>query len=238
MHNVYKILFLVVVAVSAKTNTSAQVVTDTSGVLANSSDSLLIPDTTSLLQKSVSNLKDTVPVSSVNVELENIFNAKAPTEYIISDIKVTGTKSFDPNLIISISGLAVGDKVMIPGGDNFSKAINNLWKQGLIADAEVYFTNLSGKNLSIELNITDRPTLASFKFKGVSKSESDDLSTKLGLSKGRQTRVTENLKISSSQALIAYSGEKTGRSAYQAGHGAAERCAKQEIYRRRFGVHQ
>ena len=33
-------------------------------------------------------------------------------------------------------------------------------------------------------------------------------------------------------------GEKTGRSASQAGHGAAERCAKQEIYRRRFGVHQ
>ena len=208
MHNVYKILFLVVVAVSAKTNTSAQVVTDTSGVLANSSDSLLIPDTTSLLQKSVSNLKDTVPVSSVNVELENIFNAKAPTEYIISDIKVTGTKSFDPNLIISISGLAVGDKVMIPGGDNFSKAINNLWKQGLIADAEVYFTNLSGKNLSIELNITDRPTLTSFKFRGISKTEADEITTKLGLAKGRQTRVTENLKKSSSAVIKKFYVEK------------------------------
>ncbi len=201
MHNIYKILFLVVVAVSAKTNTSAQVLTDTSGVLANKSDSTLISDTTQVLQNSALNLGDTVPVSSVNVELENIFNAKAPTEYIISDIKVTGTQSFDPNLIISISGLAIGDKVMIPGGDNFSKVINNLWKQGLIADAQVYFTNLSGKNLSIEINITDRPTLASFKFKGINKSESDEITTKLGLAKGRQTRVTENLKKSSSAII-------------------------------------
>jgi len=32
-------------------------------------------------------------------------------------------------------------------------------------------------------------------------------------------------------------GKKTGRSASQAGHDAAERCAKQEIYRRRFGIY-
>ena len=33
-------------------------------------------------------------------------------------------------------------------------------------------------------------------------------------------------------------GEKTGRSASQAGHGAAERRAKQEISWGRFGVHE
>ena len=78
----------------------------------------------------------------MNVELENIFNAKSPKEYIIHDIKVTGTQSFDPNLIISISGLAINDKVMIPGGDNFSKAISNLWKQSLVSDVHIYFTRL------------------------------------------------------------------------------------------------
>ncbi len=204
MHNIYKILFLVVVAVTAKTNTSAQVLTDSSGVLVNTPDSVVVSDTITAIQKPVSNLRDTLPVSSVNVGLENIFNAKAPAEYILSDIKVTGTKSFDPNLIISISGMAIGDKVMIPGGDNFSKAINNLWKQGLIADAEVYFTNLSGKNLSIEINITDRPSLTAFKFKGINKSEADEITTKLGLAKGRQTRVTENLKKSSSAIITKF----------------------------------
>jgi outer membrane protein insertion porin family len=164
MLKIYKILFLVVVAVTAKTNATAQVV------------------------------NDSVPVS-VNVALENIFNAKTPAEYVISDIKVTGTQ-FDPNLIISISGLAVGDKVKIPGGDNFSKAIDNLWKQNLVSDVQIYFTNLVGNKLSVEINITDRPSLTNFKFKGVSKGEADDLTPKLGLAKGRLTRVTENLKRS------------------------------------------
>ena len=162
MPKIYKILFLVVVAVTAKTNATAQVV------------------------------NDSVPVS-VNVTLENIFNAKSSNEYVISDIKVTGT-TFDPNLIISISGLAVGDKVKIPGGDNFSKAINNLWKQNLVSDVQIYFTNLVGNKLSVEINITDRPSLTNFKFKGVSKGEADDLTPKLGLAKNKVSRVTENLK--------------------------------------------
>ena len=196
MPNIYKILVLVVLTLTATTNASAQVPADTSNILATKPDSLPTSDTVPILSNPTIGISDTTPVSSVNVALENIFNAKAPTEYILSDIKVTGTQSFDPNLIISISGLAIGDKVMVPGGDNFSKAINNLWKQGLIANAEVYFTNLSGKNLSVEINITDRPTLTAFKFKGIGKSEADELTTKLGLAKGRQTRVTENLKKS------------------------------------------
>src|SRR5947208_124143 len=85
--------------------------------------------------------KDTTPVS-VNVELEQLMNSKTPRELIIKGITVSGTKSMDPNLIISISGLAVGDKITIPGTDAFSKAITNLWKQNLISDVEIFFTKL------------------------------------------------------------------------------------------------
>src|SRR5690606_16808705 len=149
MHQIYKISFLIVIAITFKTFGFAQVNTDT------------LPATTGV---------DTLP-TSINPELENIFNAKSPKEYIISDIKVTGSSSFDPNLVISISGLAVGDKIILPGGDNFAKAINNLWKQNLVSNVEIFLTNLSGKNLSVELHITDRPTLTTFKFKGIGKSE-------------------------------------------------------------------
>ena len=86
--------------------------------------------------------KDTVP-SSVNIQLENIFNSKQPKKYTISKITVTGT-TFDPNLIISISGLAVGDKVILPGSDDFANAITNLWKQNLVSDVEIYLTELNG----------------------------------------------------------------------------------------------
>ena len=138
-------------------------------------------------------LKDTVP-SSVNVGLEQIFDSKTPKEYIIADIKVTGTLGTDPGLITSISALAVGDKVLLPGSDVFSKAINNLWRQNLISNVEIYFTKLVDKNLYVEINITERPRLSVFKFKGVKKSEADDLTGKIGLVKGRV--VTENMKRS------------------------------------------
>ncbi|HEY8658978.1 MAG TPA: POTRA domain-containing protein [Hanamia sp.] len=180
MHKIYKILLLIVIAIIAKTLATAQ----------DNKDSVQVAPVHT----------DTIP-TSVNVELENIFNSKNPKEYIISDIKVTGSKSFDPNLIISISGLAVGDKVVLPGGDNFSRAITNLWKQNLVSNVEIYLTQLSGKNLSVEINITDRPTLTSFKFKGISKGEADDLTPKLGLAKGRVTRVTESLKITATDII-------------------------------------
>ena len=138
-------------------------------------------------------VKDTIP-TSVNVGLEQIFDTKTPKEYTIADIKVTGTQGTDPGLITSISGLAVGDKVMIPGTDVFSKAINNLWRQNLISNIEIYFTRLVDKNLYVEINITERPRLSSFKFKGVKKGEADDLNGKIGLVKGRV--VTENMKRS------------------------------------------
>ncbi|MEO9004280.1 MAG: POTRA domain-containing protein, partial [Ginsengibacter sp.] len=67
----------------------------------------------------------------------------------------------------------------------------------LVSDVEVYLTQLVGNNLSIEIHITDRPILSSFKFRGISKTEADDLTPKLDLAKGRVTRVTEGFKVSS-----------------------------------------
>jgi outer membrane protein insertion porin family len=148
---------------------------------------------------------DSVP-TSVNVELENIFNSKTPQQYTIAAIKVTGTQSFDANLIVSISGLAVGDKVTIPGTDAFSKAISNLWKQNLISNVEIYFTRLIGKNLYIEISITERPRLSNFKFVGIKKSEGDDLAGKVGLVKGRV--VTENMKRTAEDNIRKFFVEK------------------------------
>jgi outer membrane protein insertion porin family len=183
MSKIYKIVFLVAIAVIPITIASAQ---DSVKVVRDSVPNISIKDTS---------IKDTVP-TSVNVELENIFNSKTPKQYTLSHIAVTGT-TFDPNLIISISGLTVGDKITLPGGDDFAKVITNLWNQNLVSDVEVYLTNLVGNNLSIEIHVTDRPILSSFKFRGISKTEADDLTPKLDLAKGRVTRVTEGFKVSS-----------------------------------------
>ncbi|MBS1753749.1 MAG: outer membrane protein assembly factor [Ferruginibacter sp.] len=136
---------------------------------------------------------------SVDPALLGIFNAKTPKEYTIADITVTGTKAFDANLIISISGLAVGDKVIIPGTDVFSKAITKLWRQNLISDVEISFTKLEGTNLYVQIDVKERPRLASYKFVGIKKGEKDDLEPKMALTKDRV--VTENMKLSAIEVI-------------------------------------
>ena len=149
---------------------------------------------------------DTTHPTSVNPLLMDILTSKTPKSYTIGGITVTGNKGFDGNLIISISGLAVGDKVQLPGSDAFSKAITKLWKQNLIADVEIYFTKLVGKDVYVEIAITERPRLSEFKFSGVKKGEKDDLSTKSGLVKDRV--VTENMKLSAIDAIQKYYADK------------------------------
>lgn len=162
---------------------------------------------TTLLLSSLVGLaqNDTVPVS-VNPELEGIFTSKIPKEYNIAGITVVGSKAFDANLIISISGLAVGDKVTIPGTDVFSKAISKLWRQSLISNIEIFFTRLEGKDLYVQFSITERPRLASLKFEGIKKGERDDLEPKLGLVKERV--LTDNMKLSAVEAIRKFYFEK------------------------------
>jgi outer membrane protein insertion porin family len=153
---------------------------------------------------------DTVP-DSVDPDLLNINNSRIPKEYTIAGIKVTGTKRYDEQLLISISGLSVGQKVMIPGGDNFSKAITNLWNQHLFSNVQIYFTKLEGTNLFIELNVFERPALSKYFLKGVRKSDEDELRGKTGLIPSRV--VTENVKISATQAIQKFYTEKGFQSA-------------------------
>lgn len=142
---------------------------------------------------------DTIPPVSVDPALQDIYNSKYPKEYTIGGITVTGTRSFDQNLIISISGLAVGDKVQIPGTDVFGKAIAKLWKQSLVSNVEINLTKLEGSMLFIQLNITERPRLLDYKFVGIKKGERDDLETKVGLAKDRV--ISENMKLSAVEAI-------------------------------------
>lgn len=153
---------------------------------------------------------DTLP-TSIDPELLELANSRTSKEYTISEIKITGTKYLDEQLLVSISGLSVGDKVTYPGGDNFSKAINNLWKQNLFSNIEIYFTKIQGDNIGLEIHVTERPRLSNFIFKGTRKSDNEELGKKTGLVKGRV--VTENTKISAVQAIQKFYTEKGFQSA-------------------------
>lgn len=136
-------------------------------------------------------VKDTVPVS-VDPRLNEINESRVPKLYRLADIKISGTRFMDPALVLSISGLAVGDEMTIPGSDNLSKAIINLWKQKFFSDVKIYYTKLVERDLSIEIVVSERPRLSNYIFKGVKKTESEDLQTKINTS--RSPVITENLR--------------------------------------------
>ncbi|HEV2478874.1 MAG TPA: POTRA domain-containing protein, partial [Puia sp.] len=176
----------------------------------NDSTKKVASDTTKpALTDSTKAQADTSHPVSVDPELLILANPKTPPrEYTIAGIKIAGTKYLDESLLTSISGLTVGDKVTIPGGDNFSKAIQNLWKQNLFANVAIYFTRVVGNGVYVEIDVSERPRLGNFYFKGpgVKKGETDDLTTKTGLIKGRV--INENLKRSAVQAIKKYYAEK------------------------------
>jgi outer membrane protein insertion porin family len=165
----------------------------------------VFPASAQIPTDSLTTTTDTLP-TSIDPQLLELSNSRNPREYTLGKIKITGTKYLDEQLLISISGLTPGDKVTIPGGDNFSKAINNLWRQNLFANIQMYFTGISNGTVDIEINVTERPRLSKYIFKGARKSDADELGKKTGLTQGRV--VTENTKISAVEAIRKYYAEK------------------------------
>ena len=54
-------------------------------------------------------------------------------KYLIDSIEVKGLKSFNPQTVISYSGLRKGQTIQFPG-DQVSSVINKLWNLDLFSD--------------------------------------------------------------------------------------------------------
>ncbi|MCC6634217.1 MAG: BamA/TamA family outer membrane protein [Chitinophagaceae bacterium] len=154
------------------------------------------------------NNKDTT-ITSVDADLINLFNQKKPQKYKIAGITVVGNNYFDETLLVSISGLNIGDEIIIPGGDNFAKAIQKLWAQNYFSDVAIYVSKLVDKSIWLEIHVTERPRLARFTFVGIKKSDKEDLIGKTGLVPNRI--VTENMKKNAEDAIIKFYAEKSYR---------------------------
>jgi outer membrane protein insertion porin family len=78
--------------------------------------------------------------------------------------------------------------------------------QNYFSDVSIYLTDLVGKEIDVEINVTERPRLSKFNFLGVKKSDIDELSGKTGLTPNRV--VTDNMKITAIEGIKKYYAEK------------------------------
>ncbi|HNX44750.1 MAG TPA: POTRA domain-containing protein [Bacteroidales bacterium] len=120
------------------------------------------------------------------------FDYYSPKTYTIGGITVSGVDYLDNSVLISISGLRVGDKIELPG-DKTHTAITKLWDQGLFEDIEIKVIRVQDDQVFLNLSLKERPRMQRFSFKGVRKGEADDLREKVKLVSGDV--VTDNLII-------------------------------------------
>lgn len=100
-----------------------------------------------------------------------------PKEYIIGGIKVTGTKNLDEDILITISKLRTGERIRIPG-DDITKAVKDLWGQGLFNDVAITPVSFKGDSVFLEIYLEETNRLSNLIFRGVKKSETSDLKEK------------------------------------------------------------
>ncbi len=150
--------------------------------------------------------EDTSKPTSVDPKILEWETARIAKEYTIADVSITGIQHLDTSIVLSISGLQVGDKFTHPGSVIFSKAIANLWRQKFFSTVQIYVTRIVDDRVSIEINVVERPRLGNFKLIGPKKTESEELQGKMGLVK--QTIITENMRRNIDEVAKKYYRDK------------------------------
>lgn len=137
-------------------------------------------------------------ISMIIVAQDDVFNYEAPKKYCIKDITISGVKFLDPVVLISVSGLTIGDTISVPG-DDITKPIKKLWSQGLFSDVNISASKIENDDIYLDIYLQERPRISALEYKGVRKGETDDIKELLKLRAGGQ--ITESI-IENSVRLI------------------------------------
>lgn len=125
--------------------------------------------------------------------------------YEIAGITVTGAESYEDFVLIGFSGLAVGDKIEIPG-DQITKSLKRFWKQGLFSDVKIKASKIEGNKVWLEIALKQRPRISDVAYNGLKKSEKEDVEVKVGIQKGGQ--MTPDLVDRAQKVISKYLAEK------------------------------
>jgi len=126
----------------------------------------------------------------VDPQRVSVMDYSFPKEYEIGGITISGIRFLDKNILIQLSGLQVGETILIPG-ERITMAIEKLWSQGLFSDVRITKTSIEGDKIFLDIYLGERPRLTRFTFSGVNRNETQDLQEKINLFSGNQ--VTENV---------------------------------------------
>lgn len=118
------------------------------------------------------------------------------TRYILGGLAIDGGKGFDEDLLLSISGLTVGEVYDVPGED-ISEAVRRYMKQKLFSNVRIEADSIVGSKIYLHIYLTPQPRISSINYTGVKKSEREEIEKRLGLQVGNQITpdMTDRAKI-------------------------------------------
>ena len=133
------------------------------------------------------------------------FNLIPGINYEIAGITVTGAGSLDPNVVIMLTNLRVGDDIQFPD-EKISDAIRTLWRQKLFENITFKVVNKVGKKVYLDIQLVALPKLSKYYITGLKKAWKDDIREDLDLRAGKV--VNENLKVMSRNKIKRYFYDK------------------------------
>jgi len=113
-----------------------------------------------------------------------------PKEYVIADVSVSGIEFIQKEVLVSLSGLKVGNTITLPG-DQVTDVLKKFWSQGLFSDAMITATQIRNDSVWLDIYLTERARVSRLSILGVGKSEQQDLLEKINLRAGQQ--VTDDI---------------------------------------------
>jgi len=140
-----------------------------------------------------------VSIGGMDIDFKN------PKTYEIGPIRVEGADNYDHNAIKLLAGLRQGQSITIPG-EKISKAINNLWDEGLFSNVAITAEKEIAGVIYMVIKVAPRPKLSRFKFVGVNKREADKIREEISLFSGKT--ITENLIFATENQIKGYFNEK------------------------------
>ncbi len=134
--------------------------------------------------------------NTTTTESNNLLDYANPKEYEITGLTITGTKYLDPNSLVSLTGLKVGDKIRLPG-EVTGSSVRKLMDSGLLDDVEMLATPTGDGKVSLLYRARERPRLYRVSFMGIKKGEQDNLKEKIKLNLGKivSNTITKNTQL-------------------------------------------
>lgn len=100
-------------------------------------------------------------------------HSQAPRWFILEDVQVVGCSWSDPNTVLNISGLQIGDSILVPGPQT-SEAIKQLWKADLFTDIKLSRVRALSGRITLRIEVKEAPLLHTIKLEGLKRRQEEE----------------------------------------------------------------